>query len=87
MEYWIMKGKTRNLIVTGAIVLVVVVGAVTAYHFYQESKKSKIEKAAEKTANWGDNALDKTADATKKAANWTSKTADKAAEKTKKLFK
>ena len=81
-----MKGKTRNLIIAGAIVAAVVIGSVTVYHFYQESKKSKLEKAAEKTAKWGDNALDKTADATKKAADWTAKTADKAADKTKKFF-
>lgn len=81
-----MNKKTRNLIITGAIVLAAVVVSVTAYHFYQESKKSKIEKAAEKTDNWGKNALDKTADATKKAANWTADTAEKAADKTKKFF-
>ena len=82
-----MSTKTRNLIITGVIAAVVAVGAVIAYHFYQESQKSGMEKAAQKTVNWGDNAVDKTAKATKQAANWTSKTADKAADKTKKLFK
>ena len=82
-----MSKKTRNLVITGIIALAAAVAAVTAWHFYRESQKSGLEKAAEKTADWGDNALDKTADATKKAANWTSKTADKAAKNTKKLFK
>lgn len=81
-----MKGKTKNLIIAGAFVVAVVIGAVTAYHFYQEANKSKLEKAAEKTADWGEDALDKTADATKKAADWTAKTADKTADKTKKFF-
>ena len=82
-----MSKKSKNLIITAVIAAVVVIGAVTAYHFYRESQKSKMEKAAEKTSNWGENAVDKTAKATKQAADWTAKTADKAAEKTKKLFK
>ena len=82
-----MNKKTKNLIITAVIAAVVVIGAITAYHFYQESRKSKMEKAAEKTASWGENAVDKTAKATKQAADWTAKTADKAADKTKKLFK
>ena len=68
-----MSKKSRNLIVTGIIVLVVAVGAVTAYHFYQESRKSGMEKAAQKTVNWGDKAMDKTAEATKKATDATKK--------------
>ena len=82
-----MSKKTKNLIITAVIAAVVAIGGVTAYHFYKESQKSKMEKAAEKTANWGENAVDKTAKATKQAADWTAKTADKAADKTKKLFK
>lgn len=68
-----MNKKTKNLIVTGVIAAVVVIGAVTAYHFYRESQKSGMEKAAEKTVNWGDNAMDKTAEATKKATDATKK--------------
>lgn len=82
-----MNKKTKNLIITAVIAAVVVIGAVTAYHFYRESQKSKMEKAAQKTANWGENAVDKTAKATKQAADWTVKTTDKAVDKTKKLFK
>ena len=82
-----MNKKTKNLIITAVIAAVVAIGGVTAYHFYKESQKSKMEKAAEKTANWGDNALDKTSKATKQAADWTVKTTDKAVDKTKKLFK
>ena len=82
-----MSKKTKNLVIAAVIAAVVAIGAVTAYHFYRESQKSGMEKAAEKTANWGENAVDKTAKATKQAADWTAKTADKAADKTKKLFK
>ncbi|MBO4632931.1 MAG: hypothetical protein J5858_13485 [Lentisphaeria bacterium] len=82
-----MNKKTKNLIVTGVIAAVVAIGAVVAYHFYQESQKSGLEKAAEKTVDWTDNAVDKTAKATKDAAKWTDKTATKTADKTKQLFK
>ena len=82
-----MSKKTRNLIITAVIAAVVVIGSVTAYHFYRESPKSKMEKAAQKTTSWGENAVDKTGKAAKQAADWTVKTTDKAVEKTKKLFK
>ena len=82
-----MNKKNKNLIITAVIAAAVAIGAVIAYHCYQESRKSGIEKAAEKTADWTDNAVDKTAKATKDAAKWTDKTATKAADKTKKLFK
>ena len=81
-----MNKKTKNLIVTGVIVALVVIGAVTAYHFYQESQKSGVKKAAHETVKWGDNAVDKTAKATKKAAHETVKWGDNAVDKTKKFF-
>ena len=37
-----MSKKSKNLIITAVIAAVVVIGAVTAYHFYRESQKSKM---------------------------------------------
>lgn len=61
-----MDKKTRNIIIIAGIALLVILGAVAAWHCYQESQKSELEKAAEKTADWGSDALDKTNDAAKK---------------------
>ena len=82
-----MNTKTKNLIAAGVIAAAAATGAVAAYHFYQESRKSGLEKAAGKTVDWTDNAVDQTAKATRDAAKWTDKTATKTADKTKKLFK
>lgn len=82
-----MVKKVKNLIITGIIVAVVAIAGVFAYHYYQESQKSGVEKAVDKTADATKDAADWTEKNTRKAAKWTEKTADKAADKTKELFK
>ena len=61
-----MNKKTRNLAATAVFALIVAVAAIVIWHFYQESNKSGLEKAAGKTVDWSENAVDKTAKATKK---------------------
>ena len=61
-----MSKKVRNLVATAVSAAIVVIVAVVIWHFYQESQKSGLEKAAKKTADWSENAVDKTAKATKK---------------------
>ena len=82
-----MTGKTRNLTIAGILAAVLVIGTAIAVYCYQESRKSGLEKGAEKTVNWTDSAVDKTARATKDAAKWTDKKVNQAADKTQKLFK
>ena len=82
-----MTKKNKNLLIAAIFVVIVAAGSITAYHFYRESQKSGLEKSAEKTVDWTDKAVDKTAKATGDAAKWTEKNVNKAADKTKKLFK
>jgi len=61
-----MNKKNRNLVVTAIFAAIVAIGAILLWHLYQESNKSGLEKAAKNTADWSENAVDKTAKATKK---------------------
>ncbi len=62
-----MSKKVRNLVATGVSVAIIAIIAIVIWHYYQESNKSGLEKAAKKTVDWSENAVDKTAKATKKA--------------------
>ena len=42
-----MVKKVKNLIITGVIVAVIAIAGVFAYHYYQESQKSGVEKAVD----------------------------------------
>lgn len=60
-----MTKKTVNLISCAVIVIIAVVGSVVAYHYWRESQKSGLEKAAEKTVNWTEKNANKAAEKTK----------------------
>ena len=58
-----MKKKV-TISIAAAIVIAIIVGGAAVY-LYKEHNKSGLEKAAEKTADWTENALDKTKSALK----------------------
>ena len=58
-----MKSKT---LVKGIIIGAVIAGAAgVGWHFYNESRKSEVEKAAGKSAKWASDTTDKVAEKTK----------------------
>ena len=58
-----MKKKLSISII--AIILIAAAAGGAAVYFYQQSNKSPLEKAAKNTADWTENALDKTKSALK----------------------
>ena len=57
--------KNQKL-VKGIIIGAVIAGAAgVGWHFYNEARKSKVEKAAGKSAKWAADTTDKVADKTK----------------------
>ena len=75
-----MSKKTRNLVITAVLVVLVVVGAVVAYQWYEESQKSPLQKTVEK-------GVKETEKAATTAIKETEKAATKAADETKKAIK
>ena len=53
-----MKKKVTISVI--AVILIAAAAGGAAVYFYQQSQKSGLEKAAEKTANWGEKTADKT---------------------------
>ena len=61
-----MNKKTRNLVITGVIVVIAAVVAVVGYHMDEESQKSSVEKGLVKAVRETEKAGAKAADETKK---------------------
>ena len=53
-----MKKKVTISVI--AVILIAAAAGGAAVYFYQQSNKSGLEKAAEKTADWGEKTADKT---------------------------
>ena len=60
-----MSKKNKNLIITVIAAVIAATVAIIAYHCYQESQKSGLEKAAKNTVDWTSKTTDKAADKTK----------------------